>query len=161
MSISFVTPWTVTFQLLCPWDFPDKDTEVVCHFLFQGIFPTQRINPRLLHHLRWQTDSLPLSHQEALKRIIYNKVYVLKKKKKQVPPSSLSKNYFSARSQKQVWNFLQIGWSTNTHTTTTHPKKTPQLRSKTRVSSSASFQVQEDSFGTNKSDSKYHLQRKD
>ena len=81
MSISFVTPWTVTFQLLCPWDFPDKDTEVVCHFLFQGIFPTQRINPRLLHHLRWQTDSLPLSHQEALKSIIYNKVYVLKKKK--------------------------------------------------------------------------------
>ena len=119
MSISFVTPWTVTFQLLCPWDFPDKDTGVVCHLLFQGIFPTQRINPRLLHHLRWQADSLPLSHQEALKRIIYNKVYVFKK----TSVSFFSKNYFSARSQKQVWNFLQIGWSTNTHTITTHPKK--------------------------------------
>ena len=31
--------------LLCPWDFPDKDTEVGCHFLLQGIFPT----PCLLH----------------------------------------------------------------------------------------------------------------
>ena len=33
--------------------------EVGCHFLFQGIFPTQGSSPRLLP---WQTDSLPLSH---------------------------------------------------------------------------------------------------
>ena len=26
--------------LLCPWDFPGKNTEVGCHFLLQGIFPT-------------------------------------------------------------------------------------------------------------------------
>ena len=26
---------------LCPWDFPGKNTEVGCHFLLQGIFPTQ------------------------------------------------------------------------------------------------------------------------
>ena len=25
-------------RLLCPWDFPGKNTEVGCHFLFQGIF---------------------------------------------------------------------------------------------------------------------------
>ena len=31
--------------LLCPWDFPDKDTEVGCHFLLQGIFLTQVSNP--------------------------------------------------------------------------------------------------------------------
>ena len=36
-------------RLLCPWDFPGKDTEVGCHFLFQGIFPTQGSNPSLLH----------------------------------------------------------------------------------------------------------------
>ena len=29
-----------------------------CHFLFQRIFPTQGLNPHLLH---WQVDSLPLS----------------------------------------------------------------------------------------------------
>ena len=30
-----------TSWLLCPWDFPGKDTGVVCHSLLQGIFPTQ------------------------------------------------------------------------------------------------------------------------
>ena len=28
-------------RLLCPWNFPGKNTGVGCHFLFQGIFPTQ------------------------------------------------------------------------------------------------------------------------
>ena len=31
------------------WDFPGKNTGVGCHFLLQGIFPTQGLNPRLLH----------------------------------------------------------------------------------------------------------------
>ena len=31
-----------------------------CHFLLQGIFLTQRSNPRLLHLLHCQEDSLPL-----------------------------------------------------------------------------------------------------
>ena len=44
----------------CPWDFPGKNTVVGCHFLLQGIFPTQSSNLRLLH---WQMDSLPLIHQ--------------------------------------------------------------------------------------------------
>ena len=26
-------------SLLCPWNFPDKNTGVGCHFLLQGIFP--------------------------------------------------------------------------------------------------------------------------
>ena len=34
--------------LLCPWDFPGKNTRVGCHFLLQGIFPTQGLNPHLL-----------------------------------------------------------------------------------------------------------------
>ena len=37
-------------------DFPDKNTGVSYHFLFQGIFLTQGSNPSLLH---WQADSLP------------------------------------------------------------------------------------------------------
>ena len=35
-------------RLLCPWDFPGKNTEVGCQFLLQGIFPTQGSNPPLL-----------------------------------------------------------------------------------------------------------------
>ena len=40
-------------RLLCTWDFPVKNTGVGCHFLFQGIFPTQVSNLHLLH---WQED---------------------------------------------------------------------------------------------------------
>ena len=36
-------------RLLRPWNFPDKSTGVGCHFLLQGIFPTQGSNPGLLH----------------------------------------------------------------------------------------------------------------
>ena len=36
-------------RLLCPWDFLDKSTGVGCHFLLQGIFPTQGSNPGVPH----------------------------------------------------------------------------------------------------------------
>ena len=36
-------------RLLCPWDSSVKNTRVVCHFLLQGIFLTQRLNLCLLH----------------------------------------------------------------------------------------------------------------
>jgi len=49
-------------SLLCPWDFPGKNTGMGCHFLLQGIFPTQGLNPHLMCLLHWQVDSLPLSH---------------------------------------------------------------------------------------------------
>ena len=39
--------------------FPGKNTRVGCHFLLQGIFPTQGANPSLL---RWQVEHLPLDH---------------------------------------------------------------------------------------------------
>src|SRR5574341_485381 len=36
-------------RILCPWDFPGKSAGVDCHFLLQGIFPTQELNPHPLH----------------------------------------------------------------------------------------------------------------
>ena len=36
-------------RVLCPWDFPGKNTGVGCHFLLQGIFQMHRLNPGLLH----------------------------------------------------------------------------------------------------------------
>ena len=36
--------------------FPARSTWAGCHFLFQGIFPTQGLNPRLLCLLHWQAD---------------------------------------------------------------------------------------------------------
>ena len=54
------------FRLLCPWNFPGKNTGVSCHFLLQGIILTQGTNlSLLLGHL--DTDSLPLSQQESPK----------------------------------------------------------------------------------------------
>ena len=43
-------------RLLCPWDFPGKNTGLGCHALPQGIFPTQGLNS----HCRWILS--PLSH---------------------------------------------------------------------------------------------------
>ena len=57
----FASPWTVAHQ--APWDSPGKNTGAGCHFLLRGIFPTQGSNPRLLHLLHWQADSVTLSHQ--------------------------------------------------------------------------------------------------
>ena len=43
-------------RLFYPWDFPGKNTGVGCHFLLQGIFPTQRwgrtsyIGRQILYH---------------------------------------------------------------------------------------------------------------
>ena len=48
-------------RLFCPWDSPGKNTGMRCHFFLQGIFSTQGLNPRLLHVLHWQADSLPLA----------------------------------------------------------------------------------------------------
>ena len=51
-------------RLLCPRDFPGKNTGVGCHFLLQGIFLTLGRN---LHPLHGQEDSLPLSLQGSPK----------------------------------------------------------------------------------------------
>ena len=48
---AFMTLWAhpmKSTRLLCPWDSPDKNTEVSCHALLQGIFPTLSLNPHLI-----------------------------------------------------------------------------------------------------------------
>ena len=64
-----VTLWTIAQQappgrrtFPGKWNFPGKNTQVGCHFLCQGIFPTQGSNQSLLHLLHWQVDSLLLWH---------------------------------------------------------------------------------------------------
>ena len=39
---------SVDWRLLCPCDFPGKNTSVACHFFLQGTFLTQGLNPHLL-----------------------------------------------------------------------------------------------------------------
>ena len=49
-------------RLLCPLNFPGKNTTAGCHFLLQGIFTTHGSNRCLLQLTHWQADSLPLRH---------------------------------------------------------------------------------------------------
>ena len=68
-------------RLLCPWNFPSKNTGVGCHVLLQGIFPTQGLSLgllrcrwilyRLSHQGRWQIIYLfiyPPSHTHTCTR---------------------------------------------------------------------------------------------
>ena len=59
-------------RLLCPWDFPGKNTSMGCHFLLQGIFLTQGSNPPcLLSLLHCKRILHPLSHLPKLNRLFF------------------------------------------------------------------------------------------
>ena len=80
----FATPWIAACtKLLRPWDFQGKSTGVGCHFLFQGIFPTQGLNPGLSHcrqtlyHLSHQGS--PCGERESIK--IYTQLLQLNSRK--------------------------------------------------------------------------------
>ena len=47
-AFNSASPWAGACQLLCPWDFPGKNTEVDCHFFLQIVFLTQGWNLHLL-----------------------------------------------------------------------------------------------------------------
>jgi len=58
-------------------DFPGENTGVGCHFLLQGIFPTQRSNLHLLRLLHWQAGSLPLAPLgDCIKKKMFLLVYM-------------------------------------------------------------------------------------
>ena len=63
-------------RLLCPWNFPGKNTGVGCHIFLQGVFPTQGSNLCLLDFLHWQVGSLPL-YLESFKSTWKWKCYLL------------------------------------------------------------------------------------
>jgi len=80
-------------RLLCPWDFPAKNTGVGCHFLLQEIFLTQELNPCLLH---WQMDSLPLSHQGRIRFIYWGWPCQPRSYTKHCPKQRLKEDYISS-----------------------------------------------------------------
>ena len=58
----FEIPWTVGCQAPLSMDFPGNNTGVGCHFLLQGVFPTQGSDPYLLCLLHGEANSLPPRH---------------------------------------------------------------------------------------------------
>ena len=61
-------------RLLCPWNFPGKNTRVGCHFLLQGIFQTQQSDLGLLHGRRilYQIGYLPIQNRKFKKGNIFD-----------------------------------------------------------------------------------------
>ena len=57
-------------RLLRPWDFPGKNAGVGSHFLLQGIFPTQGLNPCLCIAGGFFTAGPPGSPVDSLTTII-------------------------------------------------------------------------------------------
>ena len=73
----FAIPWTVAYQAPPSMGFPGKSAGVDCHFLLQGIFPTQESNSglqhcrQMLYHLCHQ-GSLCASREMQIKTVIYH-----------------------------------------------------------------------------------------
>ena len=83
----FATPRTVAYQAPSMGYFPAKNTGVGCHFLLQGIFPTQGSNPGLLH---CRQTLYHLSHQGSqMSGILVNK--------------GILKKYTSVKFSKTFW----------------------------------------------------------
>ena len=67
MSDSFRSHGLYAYQAPLSMDFSGQEYRAGCHFLLQGVFPTQGSNLSLLCFLHWQEDSLPLCHLGSLR----------------------------------------------------------------------------------------------
>ena len=82
-------PWNATPWNSAPWspgssvhgDSPGKNTRVGCLFLLQGIFPTQGLNPGLLHCRQIQYTFINFNYSPpifcALTVMYFNSMYTL------------------------------------------------------------------------------------
>ena len=106
----FATPWTVAYQAPPSMGFSRQEYGAGCHFLLQGIFPTQGSNPDLphnrqrLHRLSHQGSN---TRKDGLKMIKCRKyssfilLPVMAKKKKKKMKSLISLFPFYVRSEPQ------------------------------------------------------------
>ena len=88
MSDSLLPHGLWPIRLLCPWNFPGKNTGVGCHFLFQEIFSTQGWNPVscvscigmwvLYQWATWEAQSFRYYHLKCFGGISKNKQNYLK-----------------------------------------------------------------------------------
>ena len=71
--LTLCNPWTIAHKALLSMEFSRQEYWSGCHFLLQGIFPTQGSNPSLLH---WQANSSPLHYQGSPTIIILTYILV-------------------------------------------------------------------------------------
>ena len=72
------TPWRVACtKLLCPWDFPGKNTGVGCYFLLQVIFLIQGSNPGLPHCRQTLPSELPGKSGNGWRNVVKIEFFLL------------------------------------------------------------------------------------
>ena len=107
----FVTPWTVAHQPPPSMEFLGKSTGVGCHFLLQGIFPTQGLNQGLRH---CRQTLYHLSHQGIPSGIPALKADSLPAKPQGTPKNtgvgSLSLLQTIFQTQELNWCLLHCRW---------------------------------------------------
>ena len=89
-----------------------KNTGVGCHFLPQGIFPTQGSNLHLLCLLHWQADPLPLCLLGSLKKCTIPQMML---KHKNYCHEKTDQNPCSYRMHIYVDNYLSLSIHTSIH----------------------------------------------
>ena len=73
-------------RLLCPWNSSNKNIGLGCHFLLQGMFPIQELNPGLQHckqilyhlsHLRGENFKLEEKEQEKKNHVNFAYLHIV------------------------------------------------------------------------------------
>ena len=117
----------VACRLLCPWDLPGKPTVVGCHFLLQGLFPTQRSNRHLLH---WQaltggffTPEPPLLYMHCANSPGMVRLEGCSQFKKWTSHSAIGTRSTWVVNEKQVWNLWRQELACKMDSNIRHAKK--------------------------------------
>ena len=66
----FATPWTVAHQVLCPQDFPGKNTSVSCHFFLQVEIATSVQNQLVLPTVNFKKDMMKSDLPSTLTNVL-------------------------------------------------------------------------------------------
>ena len=63
--------------ILCPWNSLGRNTGIGCHFLLQGTFPNQRLNPDFLHcrQILYHLSHQMVAYKSLIMLIILPNVY--------------------------------------------------------------------------------------
>ena len=96
-------------SFLCPWDSPGKNTGVGCHFLLQGIFPTQESNPGLLRcrQILYQLsyEGSPIMYNGSIQIRYFRKVQSFYKNHHRLPQSHPNWIYNSGKIMCLLYKF--------------------------------------------------------